>query len=144
MAPSLRELVDCLLSSVFLVLFFNILAYGLVLGFTNVNMDVRIWRTSFFVFFVAFMDLIESYRLLNDTGDLLDSAGRFASSCKHNSVDSLETRSFMVCLCFVFLFFFQDDMNLSEEKKEPLRLQPNIRKKEMLSMHMKGTVQVRG
>ena len=42
MAPSLRELVDCLLSSVFLVLFLNILAYGLVLGFTNVNMDVRI------------------------------------------------------------------------------------------------------
>jgi len=34
-----------------------------------------------------------------------------------------------------------DDMNLSEEKKEPLRLQPLIRKKEMLSMHMKGTVQ---
>lgn len=33
-------------------------------------------------------------------------------------------------------------MNLSEEKKEPLRLQPLIRKKEMLSMHMKGTVQV--
>ena len=40
-------------------------------------------------------------------------------------------------------FPFQDDMNLSEEKKEPLRLQPFIRKKEMLSMHMKGTVQVR-
>ena len=36
----------------------------------------------------------------------------------------------------------QDDMNLSEEKKEPLRLQPNFRKKEMLAMHMKGTVQV--
>ena len=35
-----------------------------------------------------------------------------------------------------------DDMNLSEEKKEPLRLQPFIRKKEMLAMHMKGTVQV--
>lgn len=35
-----------------------------------------------------------------------------------------------------------DDMNLSEEKKEPLRLQPLLRKKEMLSMHMKGTVQV--
>lgn len=35
-----------------------------------------------------------------------------------------------------------DDMNLSEEKKEPLRLQPVLRKKEMLSMHMKGTVQV--
>nr|CAH0100887.1 unnamed protein product [Daphnia galeata] len=34
-----------------------------------------------------------------------------------------------------------DDMNLSEEKKEPLRLQPNFRKKEMLAMHMKGTVQ---
>lgn len=33
-------------------------------------------------------------------------------------------------------------MNLSEEKKEPLRLQPNFRKKEMLAMHMKGTVQV--
>lgn len=37
----------------------------------------------------------------------------------------------------------QDDMNLSEEKKEPLRLQSNNRKKEMLAMHMKGTVQVR-
>lgn len=34
-------------------------------------------------------------------------------------------------------------MNLSEEKKEPLRQQPFIRKKEMLAMHMKGTVQVR-
>jgi diaphanous 2 len=33
-------------------------------------------------------------------------------------------------------------MNLSEEKKEPLRLQQNHRKKEMLAMHMKGTVQV--
>ena len=33
-------------------------------------------------------------------------------------------------------------MNLSEEKKEPLRLQLNFRKKEMLAMHMKSTVQV--
>lgn len=34
-----------------------------------------------------------------------------------------------------------DDMYLSEEKKEPLRMQPFLRKKEMLAMHMKGTVQ---
>ncbi|XP_076362550.1 diaphanous related formin 1 isoform X1 [Tachypleus tridentatus] len=31
-----------------------------------------------------------------------------------------------------------DDMNLSEEKKEPLRSRPMMLKKEMLSMHLKG------
>ena len=35
-----------------------------------------------------------------------------------------------------------DDLNLSEEKKEPLRLQSVIRKKEMLAMHVKGAAQV--
>lgn len=32
-----------------------------------------------------------------------------------------------------------DDMNLTEEKKEPLRLQPNMNKKKMLIMHYKGS-----
>ena len=35
-----------------------------------------------------------------------------------------------------------DDLNLSEEKKEPLRLQSVIRKKEMLAMHVKDAFKV--
>ena len=35
-----------------------------------------------------------------------------------------------------------DDLNLSEEKKEPLRLQSVVRKKEMLAMHVKGAFKV--
>jgi len=35
-----------------------------------------------------------------------------------------------------------DDLNLLEEKKEPLRLQSVIRKKEMLAMHVKAAAKV--
>ena len=42
----------------------------------------------------------------------------------------------------VLLFFFQDDMNLTEEKKAPLRTRDFSFKKSMLSMHFKGTTKV--
>lgn len=37
---------------------------------------------------------------------------------------------------------FQDDMNLTEEKKMPLRMQPTENKKKMLINHYKGVTQV--
>lgn len=36
--------------------------------------------------------------------------------------------------------FLQDDMNLTEEKKEPLRSLPLEKKKSMLKMHYKGSL----
>ena len=37
---------------------------------------------------------------------------------------------------------FQDDMNLTEEKKAPLRMQGTEQKKTMLAMQFKSSIQV--
>ena len=39
--------------------------------------------------------------------------------------------------------FMQDDMNLTDEKKQPLRLKRMEEKRAMLAMQFKGTMQVR-
>jgi hypothetical protein len=51
----------------------------------------------------------------------------------------------VVWMLIPFFFLLQNDMNLSEEKKEPLRLQPTMNKKMMLINHYKGSsAQVQG